>query len=108
MSIFVTTPTDLPVIREAIHCYERATAARFNTRKSKALAMGGWSTTTATLDIPYHTEVKNVGVIFTSTIEMSMNRTWAKVTGKVRAQTNETYGRDVRLSKRIRQCKHTS
>lgn len=38
---------------EAIQCYEKATGARLNTRKSKALAVGGWSTTTSTLGIPY-------------------------------------------------------
>jgi len=41
ITIFVTTPTDIPVIQEAIHCYEKATGARLNTRKSGALAVGG-------------------------------------------------------------------
>jgi len=52
ITICVTTPTDVPVINDAIQCYEKATTARLNTRKSKALAVGGWSTSTVTLNIP--------------------------------------------------------
>ena len=40
ITIFVTTPTDVPVISDAIKSYEKATGARLNTRKSKALAVG--------------------------------------------------------------------
>jgi len=50
ITIFVTTPTDIPVINEAIQCYVKVTGARLNTRKSKALAVRGWSTSTDTLN----------------------------------------------------------
>ena len=43
VTIFVTTPTDIPVIRDAIQCYEKATAARLKTRN--------------TLNIPYQAEI---------------------------------------------------
>jgi len=33
-----------------------------------------------------HAEIKILGVTFASTIEHSMNKSWANVTGKVRAQ----------------------
>ena len=69
VTIFVTSPTDLPVIHDAIQCYEKATGARLNTRKSKALAVGGWSTTMAPLGIVYANEIKILGVTFSSTIE---------------------------------------
>ena len=51
ITTFVTTPTDIPVIQETINCYEKATGARLNTRKSGALAVGGWSTNTNVLNI---------------------------------------------------------
>jgi len=50
ITIFVTTPTDIPVINDAIQCYDKVTGARLNTRKSKALAVRGWSTSTDTLN----------------------------------------------------------
>jgi len=68
ITIFVTTPTDVPVIRDAIQCYEKATGARLNTRKSKELAVGGWSASTGTLSITYHAEIKILGVTFASNI----------------------------------------
>jgi hypothetical protein len=41
VTIFVTSPTGLPVIHDALQCFEKATGARLKTRKSKALAVGG-------------------------------------------------------------------
>jgi len=102
ITIFVTTPTDIPVIQETIHCYDKATGARLNTRKSRALAVGGWSTNTNVLNILYQTEIKILGVISTNSFEQSMNKSWAIVTGKVRAQATETYRRDLCLSQRNR------
>ena len=62
-------------------------------RKSKALAVGGWRTSTDRLNISYHAEMKILGVTFASTIEHSMNKNWANVTSKVRAQARDTYER---------------
>jgi hypothetical protein len=100
VTIFVTSPTDLPVVHNAIQCYEKATGARQNTRKSKALAVGGWNTTTVPLGILYANEVKILGIT-SNTIEQSTEKTWAIVTNKVRAQARDTYARDLRLSQRI-------
>jgi hypothetical protein len=102
INIFVTTPTDIPIISDAIKCYKKATGARLNTRKSKVLVVGGWGTSMDTLNIKYHAEIKILGVKFASTTEHSMNNSWANLTGKVRAQPGDTYGRDVSLSQRIR------
>ena len=55
ITIFVMTPTDIPVIQETIHFYEKAMGAHLNTRKSRALAVGGWSTNKKFLNIPYQT-----------------------------------------------------
>jgi hypothetical protein len=74
ITIFVTTPTDIPVLQETIRCYEKAMGARLNTRKSRALAVGGWSTNTNVLNIPHQTEIKILGVTFTKTVEQSMNK----------------------------------
>ena len=98
---FVMTPTDKPFTSDAIQYYDKAKGARLNTRKTKVLAVRGWSTSTDTLNITYHAEIKILGVTLTSTIKHSMDKTWANVTGKVRAQARETYERDLSLSQRI-------
>ena len=56
VTIFVTAPTDVPVIQDAIQCYEKANGARLNTRKSKALAVDRWCTTT--VHWAFHTPTK--------------------------------------------------
>ena len=98
VTIFVTTPEDFTVIREAIRRFEKATGARLNVRKSKALAVGGWNTTTNALDVAYYPEIQVLGINFASTIEQSMNRSWTYITGKVRVQARGPYGRDLCLS----------
>jgi len=57
---------------------------------------------TDTLNIPYHAETTILGITFASTIEHSINKRWANVIGKVRAQAMDTYERDLGLSQRIR------
>jgi len=42
VTIFVTSIADFPIIEEAIRLFERASGARLNPRKSKAIAVGGW------------------------------------------------------------------
>lgn len=60
-----------------------------NTRKSEALAVGGWSTATKALDIAYYPEIMFLSVIFLSTVEQSMNKSWATMTRKFRAQVRD-------------------
>lgn len=91
-------PEDVPVIRETIRWYERATVVYLNTSKSKALAVGGWRTTTNALGISYYPEINILGFSFMSTVEQSVNKCWANMTGKVRAQTREAFVRDLGLS----------
>jgi hypothetical protein len=40
VTIFVTTPTDITKLHEAIHCFEAASGARVNIRKSRAITFG--------------------------------------------------------------------
>jgi len=86
----------------------KTTGVRLNTRKSKALAVGRWSTSTDTLSIPYQTEIKILGVLFASTIQHSMNKSWENITGKVRVQARDIYERDISLSYGFVTCKHNS
>jgi len=97
----VTAPEDLPVILKAIRCYDRVTDACLNTMKSKALAVGGWSTTTNALDISYSPEIKILGFSFMSTVELSIKKSWANIPGNVHAQEREAYGRNLGLPQRI-------
>ena len=86
-TISVTTAADFTITEEAIHLYERASRARLNTRKSKALTVGSWRTQETVLGIAYHSHVTILGVTFWGTIEQTMKDSWVRLTGKVRAQT---------------------
>jgi len=43
VTVLVTQPGDFAIIHEAVRCYEKATGAKLNSKKSKALPIGGWS-----------------------------------------------------------------
>jgi hypothetical protein len=52
ITLFVTTPADIPALREAIRTYEKATGASLNIGKSKALATDLWDTAINMMGIP--------------------------------------------------------
>jgi hypothetical protein len=102
VTIFVTSVSDFATITEAIKLCERASGAKLNPRKSKALAVGGWCTQESPLGIAYHQSVTILGVTFWSTIEQTINYYLARLTAKVRAQARDAYVRGQFLANRIR------
>lgn len=54
VTIVVTSPMDLPVMTDAIRRYESVSGAYLNPRKSKSLAIGGWSATETGLGIAFY------------------------------------------------------
>ena len=53
ITLFVTSPNDLPIIMVIIQTFERATGAQLNRQKSKALAIAGWRTNDTRIAIDY-------------------------------------------------------
>jgi hypothetical protein len=106
ITIFVTRLEDIPAIRDAIRTYERATGATLNIRKSKAMAVGAWDAMIDMMGILYCKEMRILCASFTSTVAQTVDISWARVTGKVRALARDVYGRDLCLIHRI-QYVHT-
>ena len=65
VTIFLTSPAGVRKLQETPLIYEAATGAKVNMRKSRALALGTWDTTTQIMDIPYHTDAKILVFHFT-------------------------------------------
>ena len=65
----MTSPNDLPVIKDIIHTVEKASGARLNPHKSKALAIAGWDATDSGLGIEFQPYLKILGVTFTELIK---------------------------------------
>jgi len=80
VTIFVTSPTDIPKIQEALHCFEEASGAKVNIGKSRAPAIGPWNTSVRIMDIPYHTEAKILGFHITSKVQDSAHKNWTITT----------------------------
>jgi len=101
VALFVTTPEEIPAIREAIKCYKKATAAVLNTGKTQATAVGMWDKTRRVLVIPYSAEIKVLGIRMTTSIAQSGLYIWTRITNIVRTQAKEAYSRDLDLAQRI-------
>jgi hypothetical protein len=101
ITILVTAKEDIEVLKEIIQCYERATGALLNVRKSQALAVGNWDSTRSVLGIPYIEIIKILGFQMTNNTDTSRRACWSSVTGKVMLHAREAYHRELEMSHRI-------
>jgi len=97
----VTTPTDIPNLQEAMHCFETASGGRVNIQKSRAIAFGTWDKSIEIMNIPYHDIATILGFQIKNTVGESALASWTKTTVKIRQQAQEAYCRTLTLDKRI-------
>jgi len=102
VKIFVTKPEEIPIMREALLRYEAALGAKVNIGKQTALAVGSWDTSAQIMNIPYCAEVTILGFHFLSTIRASVDKSWSKLTVRLRAQAQDVYFRDLSLHSRMK------
>jgi len=101
VTIFITEPSDIPQLQEAICCYEVALGARVNFRKSRAIAFGSWDKSIEIMDIPHHDTVQILGFQIKSAVRESALANWTKTSAKIWSQAQEDYCRMLTLDKRI-------
>jgi hypothetical protein len=77
ISILVTIPDDITIVKDAVNCYERATGAVLNIRKSQALALGTWDTSRMVM-ASY--EIKVLGFRMTKSLAQSLTTSWTRIT----------------------------
>jgi len=107
VTLFVTSPNDLPIIKDIIHTFEKASGARLNPHKSKALAIAGWDATDTGLGIEFQPYIKILGVTFTSTIAQSAQLSWEPLTSLIRAQARLAYARKLCIAQRVQYLQTT-
>jgi hypothetical protein len=62
VTVIFMSPTEVPIVQEALRCYGAASVAKLNIKKSASMALGPWDTTQNVMGIPYHDEIKIFGV----------------------------------------------
>jgi hypothetical protein len=100
-TVILRSPAEVPTVQEALRCYEAASVAKLNMKKSAAMALGPWDTTQNVMGIPYHDEMKILDVRMAKKNLQSATKIWATLTGKMHAQTRDEYCRNLSLDKRI-------
>jgi len=61
------------------------------------MALVSWDTSYIIMGIPYHTELRILGIKMNTTIHQSAINSWRTVIGKIRAQAREGYSRNLKL-----------
>jgi hypothetical protein len=64
--------------------------------------LGSWNPDTPVMGIPYHLDVRILGVVF-NTVQLSTTTSWRLVTQAIRRQAPDSYHRDLALHLRIQQ-----
>jgi len=93
ITIIATRPEDIDIIQETLLDYKIATGARISSHKSRAITLGSRDKSTPIVDIQYHDEIKILGFNMTNNTKESANKSWAVLTAKIRAQTQDAYHR---------------
>jgi hypothetical protein len=101
VTVLVTNPNDVDVIRDEIKRYEQATGARINQNKSHGIAIGTWSHPAAPLGLEYKDQIKILGITFGTTTRKSASVSWNYTIQKNRAQARREYGRILCLAQRL-------
>jgi hypothetical protein len=97
VTIFITSPEDIPKLEEVLRLYEQASGASNNMVKSKALALGGWSLSHRIMGIPYANRLTILGLRFMDTVRATCVASWKRVTDNIRAKTKGDYARKLTL-----------
>jgi hypothetical protein len=101
ITLVITRQEQIEQVQEAIHNYERASGAKVNKAKSKALAVGSWDPHTPMMGIPYSEGVRILGFQMYRTIKESITGSWAPLIAKMRAHAQMAYTREMDLNIRI-------
>jgi hypothetical protein len=91
VNIFLKSPSDVPKLEEAITCYEKASSAKINIRKSKA--MGSWAKDLPISNIPYHNTTRILGMEIRESLRKTSIASWNRTTTLIKAQAMEEYSR---------------
>ena len=73
VTVFLTSPVDSQKLQEVLSTCEAATGAKFNRRKSSALALGHCGGSSLISNIPYSQAVKILGFKFTNRVNVAAN-----------------------------------
>jgi hypothetical protein len=71
VTIILTKRTEIAELKKIISIYEKASGAKINERKSKALSLKRWNKTHDIFGVLYVERIKILGITFRETIEGS-------------------------------------
>ena len=71
VTLLVTSPSEIPGINSTTDQFGAASTVQINIERFKAIAVGAWNTPANIMCIPYPTQMKILGILYTKTITQS-------------------------------------
>jgi hypothetical protein len=102
VSIFITSPGDIPTVGDVLRTFEKASGAKISTTKSKILALSNWNTQLDILGVPYTDTLPILGMTLSTSIALSSKASWAKTITKIKAKAQADYSRILMFDSRVR------
>jgi hypothetical protein len=102
VTVFLTSQEDIPTLCEVLTSYEKATGAKINKAKSRIMALDNWDTSINILDIPYSAAMSILGTQITTSIKLTCELSWEKVTNLIQAKAQRDYARRLTFDARMR------
>jgi hypothetical protein len=90
VTLFITSPSDIPKLQDAMKCYEELSGAKINLRKSRVVALGTLDRSIDLLNIPFHDNATILGLQVQTTVSGSALSSWMKTTALIRLQAQDT------------------
>ena len=101
ITVLLTSPEEIDTVMTIIQQYERATGAKLNLGKSKALATGAWAPAANRYNIQYREQIQVLGFPLTKETNRMHRLSWEQTVRKISIQAKDAYHRDLSLPHRI-------
>jgi hypothetical protein len=102
VSIFITSPADIPTVQDVLRAFEKASGAKISTTKSKILALSNWNTQLDILGVPYTDTLSILGMTLSTSIALSSKASLAKTITKIKTKAQADYSRILTFDSRVR------
>jgi len=83
ITIFLTRPEEIPKLQQILDTYQKASVARTNADKSRAMAIGEWDATRRVMNIPCYGEITTLGFTFKSKSNITNKEQWHRIISQV-------------------------
>ncbi|KAJ4436078.1 hypothetical protein ANN_18705 [Periplaneta americana] len=101
ISFLIQDPNHIHPIKKILSYHMEASGAKINYLKSSLLPLGKWPVEASLINIPTQEQIKILGIVFTRSLEETLEINWSKIVGKVKDIMLQQLSRNLNIIQRI-------